>query len=135
LTGECVGGELAGRIESCLEGPGSNSPGRGSDWAKRTRPLFNGTNDDSGSIEGERGNRDPGIVIDLALLRPSLGNGGGPITSRLDRAERVSEGSQFTFTGRLREKLATLPSSLEARCRRLPVERWRLRFRWFFDTG
>lgn len=36
LTGEWVGGELAERTESCLEGPGSNSSDRGSDWAKRT---------------------------------------------------------------------------------------------------
>jgi len=83
--------------------------------------------DDSGSTEGERGNKDPGIVTDLARLGPSIDNGGGPIASRLDRAYcagRVSAELQFTFTD----------SSLEAGCRWLP-ERWRLRFRWLFDAG
>lgn len=36
----------------------------------------------SGSIEGERGYREPGMVIDLLRFKPGLGKGGGPITSR-----------------------------------------------------
>lgn len=87
MTGECDGGELAGGAEVDFEGPGSGWVSSclecNGEGAKRTREKLSKDLDrGSGSIEGERGKREPGIVMDFCRLRPGLGSGGGPITSR-----------------------------------------------------